>query len=104
MPRDSEFLVCSVKETHSVGAAKCPIPTGGGSSFGDLQDILLGWNLPSQVCVLNEELAKELKEALSVLMLCAPVFIFTSSSSFRAPTLWFMDLIFATCLIQITLF
>ena len=36
---------------------------------------------------------------VSVLMLCAPVFIFTSGqlSSFRAPTLWFIDLNVATC-------
>ena len=38
-----------------------------------------------------------LKKALSVLMLCAPVFIFTSGSM-----LWFIDLTVATCHIQYT--
>ena len=40
---------------------------------------------------------------LSVLMLCAPVFIFTSGNSFTSPTLWFIDLTVATCHIQYTL-
>ena len=43
----------------------------------------------------------KVKEALLVLMLCAPVFIFTSS--FRVPTLWFIDLIVVTCMFN-TLF
>ena len=40
--------------------------------------------------------------ALSELMICAPVFIFyiQQLSSFRAPTLWFIDLTVATCHIQ----
>ena len=44
------------------------------------------------------------KEALSVLMLCAPVFIFyiRQLSSFRMPTLWFADLTVTTCHIQYT--
>ena len=44
------------------------------------------------------------KEVFSVLMLCAPVFIFylRQLSSFRAPTLWFTHLKVATCHIQYT--
>ena len=41
---------------------------------------------------------KQLREALSVLMLCAPVFIFTSGSTalLGRNTLWFIDLTVAT--------
>ena len=36
-------------------------------------------------------------------MLCAPVYIYIRQlSSFRAPTLWFIDLTVATCHIQYT--
>ena len=42
------------------------------------------------------------QEALSELMLCAPVFIYTSSSLtlLGPPTLWFIDLTVATCHVQ----
>ena len=46
-----------------------------------------------------------LLKKLSVLMLCAPAFIFTSgtaNSSFRVPTLWFIDLTVPTVHIQDT--
>ena len=47
------------------------------------------------------------KEVLSVLMLCAPVFIFTSGSSAllgRQRQLWLIDLTVATCRIQVYAF
>ena len=45
-----------------------------------------------------------LNEALSVLMLCVPVFYIyiQQLSSFRAPTLWFIHLTVTTCHIQYT--
>ena len=50
--------------------------------------------------------SRNFKEVLSVLLLCAPVLIFTSGSSagsFRVPMLWFIDLTVATCHIQYAL-
>ena len=44
---------------------------------------------------------KSLKKTLPVLMLSAPVFIFTSGSFVRTPT-WFIDLTVATCHVQYT--
>ena len=55
--------------------------------------------------VIQQNFLPFLKEALSVLMLCAPVFIIIyirQLNPFRPPTLWFINLAVATCHIQYT--
>ena len=64
---------------------------------------ILYWSCnASHVHVLR--LWKVLISSLSIIMLCAPVFIFTSSSPalLGHPTLWFIDLTVTTCHIQYT--